>query len=345
MDIVINENAFSQLNEFVKDYNKIALIADSAIYPHFKDYFDSLIDLRIILTSGEEAKNFNNLSSIYQKLIDHSFDKKSLILALGGGSILDLAGFIASTYQRGIDYISLPTTLLSMSDACFGGKTGVNFGVFKNYIGSFYNAKAIIIDTRTLFSLPEKEYISGIAEIIKHAVLDSSFLPFLESNSGLILNRDSKVLHEIISRSLMIKKTFFEKDFKDELGIRAKLNFGHTAGHALESLTKFNTFNHGQSVGIGMVIESYVSYLLGMLPKRDFNRLYNLLKTFFLPVNPLIDPLDYNRFIDLMKKDKKSLNETISFIAMHGFGKLELIKINDYNLFITALKDLAIIDE
>ena len=208
MEIVIKENAFSQLNELVTDYNKIALIADSAIYLHFKDYFDSLIDVKIILNSGEKTKNFNNLSSIYQKLIDHSLDKKSLILALGGGSILDLAGFIASTYLRGIDFISLPTTLLSMSDACLGGKTGVNFGVFKNYIGTFYNAKAIIIDTHTLFTLPEKEYISGIAEIIKHAVLDSSFLPFLESNSNLILSKDSKTLHEMIDRSLMIKKSF-----------------------------------------------------------------------------------------------------------------------------------------
>lgn len=343
MDVVIDKNVYLQLDNFVKNYNKVALICDSSIYPLFKNYFHDINPLIIPLKASEEIKSFNTLPTIYQKLIDQAFDKKSLIIAFGGGVILDIAGFVASTYLRGIDFISLPTTLLSMCDACLGGKTAVNFNGLKNYIGSFYEPKSIFIELNTLKTLSHKEFISGLAEVIKHAIIDDSLLKFLENKCELILKRDEETLKHMIWMSLDIKKKIISKDFKDEAGTRALLNFGHTVGHALESITQFQSYSHGQAISIGMIAEAFVSYKLDYLKKEDFEKLKKLLKMFELPVT--LSCLRIQELIDLMKKDKKSVNNTLSFVAMYNFGKIKLINGIDPNVFSEILRELTLINE
>jgi 3-dehydroquinate synthase len=226
-----------------------------------------------------------------------------------------------------------------MCDACFGGKTGVNFNGLKNYIGTFYNPKAILINVDALNTLDNLQFSSGLAEVIKHAFIDSNFLEFIESKKLLIKEKNKDVLKEMIKRSLEIKRTIVQADFQEKNEKRALLNFGHTVGHALESLSQFKSLSHGQAVSLGMVAEAFISYKLGYLKKEIFEKLQNLLRYFDLPTLFNIDQIE--ELISLMKKDKKSLSSSIPLIIIHDVGYLELFQITDINLLYPILLELS----
>jgi 3-dehydroquinate synthase len=261
---------------------------------------------------GEEYKNMDTLLSILDSLFEKRFDRKSLLIALGGGVIGDMTGFAASIYQRGIDFIQIPTTLLSQVDASVGGKTGVNNRFGKNLIGSFYQPKAVYIDPDFLKTLPEREYAAGIAEIVKMAVMfDAEFFDFLEESD--LKSPDN--VERMIARSVSLKAEVVNMDEK-EAGIRAVLNYGHTFGHVVENETSYSRYLHGEAVAIGMVMANMLAVELGLLSEEEAERVRRLLERNSLPTRYRIE--DGEEFYEHFFLDKKSMNGKIKFILPGG---------------------------
>ena len=253
-----------------------------------------------------------------------NFNRSDLIIAAGGGVLGDMVGFVSSIYKRGINFINLPSTLLSQVDSCIGGKTGVNTKHGKNLIGSFYNPKVVIIETEFLKSLPKREVICGYAEILKHSLInDRNFFKFLQKNTQKILSLDSKTLTNTIYKSCKIKLNFTEKDFKEK-GLRKKLNFGHTFAHALEIQNKYSKkLNHGEAVLVGMFIAIKISKLKNLCSKNTYQKIEDLYIENSL-LNNLKIYLNKNHIlksIKFMKNDKKNEDEKISFILLKNIGK------------------------
>jgi len=272
----------------------------------------------INLPDGEQEKKLSNVELIVSKMLAKNLDRSTVIIALGGGVIGDIAGFVASVYQRGIDFIQVPTTLLSQVDSSVGGKTGVNHLLGKNMIGSFYQPKAVVIDIKTLDTLNEREFSAGAAEIIKYGCIrDIRFFEWLEQNSMLIMSKSLEHLAYAIRKSCEIKSSIVERDER-ESGIRATLNFGHTFGHAIESGCGYGNWLHGEAVSFGMVLASRLSQKLDLLKEDEVARIKNLLASVNLPVNS--PKLDNSTFVDLMKKDKKNKNNLINYILLDGIG-------------------------
>tara|TARA_B100000963_G_scaffold348378_1_gene355877 strand:- start:316 stop:1377 length:1062 start_codon:yes stop_codon:yes gene_type:complete len=272
----------------------------------------------INLPDGEQEKKLSNVEFIVSKMLEKNLDRSSIILALGGGVIGDIAGFVASIYQRGIDFIQVPTTLLAQVDSSVGGKTGVNHLLGKNMIGSFYQPKAVVIDIMTLETLNDREFSAGAAEIIKYGCIrDIRFFEWLEKNSTEIMNKSLKQLAYAIKKSCEIKSSIVEEDER-ESGIRALLNFGHTFGHAIESGLGYGNWLHGEAISSGMVLASHLSLKLNFLNDSEVRRIENLLLSMNLPVNP--PNLDISIFIDLMRKDKKNKNNLLNYILLDGIG-------------------------
>lgn len=272
------------------------------------------------LKDGEQYKNLASIESILENAFIHKLDRKSLIISFGGGVISDMSGFAASIYQRGIDFISIPTTLLAQVDASVGGKTGINNSFGKNLVGTFYQPKAVYIDIDFLSTLPKREFNAGISEIIKMAVcFDRDFFIWLES-ADLINNK--KDLEYAIFKSVSIKADIVCKDEKEN-GIRAGLNYGHTFGHVIELLGNYSLYLHGESVGMGMCKANNLAVLLNKLDIKDSIRISNLLKKYQIPTEYKIQ--DLNDFYDRLFLDKKSQNNNLRFILPNGIGDMEII--------------------
>ncbi len=275
-------------------------------------------DLTIVtIPDGEEYKNLDTIVNILDKLFEKKLDRKSLLIAFGGGVIGDMTGFTASIYQRGINFIQIPTTLLAQVDASVGGKTGVNNRFGKNLLGAFYQPKAVYIDTSFLDTLPKREFSAGMAELIKMAIMfDNDFFNFLEKDN--LNNKNS--LEKAIARSVELKAWVVNQDEK-EVGIRAVLNYGHTFAHVIENETKYKKFLHGEAVAIGMVMANFLSLELGLIDKNSIERIKNLLLKHNLPIDYNIEDIDifYNKFF----LDKKSANDKIKFILPKGIGNFE----------------------
>lgn len=266
--ITIGENVIDRVGPIADDVVKptIALIVSTNLISKY--YSADLISsfrqrgIRselVILPAGERYKTLNTVKRIYESLIDYKVDRKGLIVALGGGVIGDMAGFAAATYMRGIDLIQIPTTLLSQVDASVGGKTAVDMPQGKNLIGSFYQPRAVIIDVRTLLTLPVRELKAGLAEVIKHGIIyDHEYFNFIDTHSKEILSRNLDVLVQVIKRSVEIKRDVVQIDER-ESGIRAILNYGHTVGHAIEMVSGYGKFRHGEALAIGMVSEAILA--------------------------------------------------------------------------------------
>ena len=276
-------------------------------------------DLTIVtVPDGEEYKNLNTVVDILDELFENKLDRKSLLIAFGGGVIGDMTGFTASLYQRGISFIQIPTTLLSQVDASVGGKTGVNNRFGKNLIGAFYQPKAVYIDIDFLDTLPKREFSAGMAELIKMSVMfDSKFFNFLEKDS--LSSKDS--LEKAIARSVELKAWVVNQDEK-EAGIRAVLNYGHTFAHVIENETNYKRFLHGEAVSIGMVMANLLSLELGLIEKDEIERIKELLVTHNLPIDYKIE--DISLFYDKFFLDKKSSNNKIKFILPKGIGNFEV---------------------
>ena len=272
---------------------------------------------------GESSKSFSQVEKLYDQLLDLNCDRKSVLVALGGGVIGDLVGFIAATYQRGISFIQVPTTLLSLVDSSVGGKTAVNHPKGKNMIGAFYQPRLVVADLETLKTLPQKEYRAGLAEVVKYGVIaDAQLFKFLETHYKEILKLDHKLLAHIVETSCAIKASVVEKDER-ETHYRMILNFGHTFGHAIESLTEYSQFIHGEAVAIGMVFAAELSYSTGKCSEEVPKRLKILLKNFGLPVDMPI--LDLSAVIESLYHDKKTMDHKIKFILVNEIGSIEIV--------------------
>ncbi|MBM7613734.1 3-dehydroquinate synthase [Alkaliphilus hydrothermalis] len=265
---------------------------------------------KYVFPSGEGSKNIDTVTHIINFMLDHQFTRHSKIIALGGGVVGDIAGFCASIYMRGIDFLQVPTTLLAQVDSSVGGKTGVNMPQGKNLVGSFYQPQKVIIDTETLKTLSPKEILSGVGEVIKYGIIyDYNFFNYVRKNDNQLLALDHDTLKYIIYRCCQIKAEIVSKDEKEK-GLRKILNFGHTFGHALEAITQYGEYTHGEAVLIGMYYEAKMAKKLGLLNDEYYRQIRDFLQGFQKElINIRLDEL-----IHAMKGDKKNLNQRISFI-------------------------------
>ncbi|MFQ5465267.1 MAG: 3-dehydroquinate synthase [Thermodesulfobacteriota bacterium] len=271
--------------------------------------------LVITLQDGEEFKTLEVASTIYDRLIEERLERSSPVVALGGGVIGDTAGFVAATYLRGVPYVQVPTTLLAQVDSSVGGKTAVNHPGGKNLIGAFYQPRAVYIDPEALGTLDEREFRAGLAEVVKYGVIwDPAFFSFLESNSGTLLAPGPEITYAI-ERSCAIKAEVVGAD-ETERGLRSILNFGHTFGHAIEALTGYGTYRHGEAVAMGMAMAARFSVMLGLTGREAALRIAAMLDSLGLPTAPPEIPA--GPFIESMRMDKKVAGEKIRFVLLDG---------------------------
>lgn len=279
--------------------------------------------IEIIIPDGEEYKNMLTVERIYEQLLSMRFDRKSVVLALGGGVIGDITGYAASTYMRGIDFVQVPTTLLAQVDSSVGGKTGVNHALGKNMIGTFWQPRLVWIDISTLHTLSNRNFLAGMAEIIKYGIIwDTTFFDFLEKKRETLLSLNPEDITHIIRRSCEIKADVVAKDER-ESGLRAILNFGHTIGHALETVTGYTAFLHGEAVAIGMHVEALIAHELGLIGRDEVSRIQHILKTFGLPVE-VPAGIDLTALFEAMKLDKKTVSGDVKFILPERIGKVRI---------------------
>ena len=331
-DILIGRNILSKVGEFIsKRFNpsKTTIITHPSIRSLFGDKIESGLANIINSTEvievpeGESSKSLQQAELIYDRMLEMKCDRKSFLIALGGGVIGDLTGFIAATYQRGIPFIQIPTTLLSQVDSSVGGKTAVNLPRGKNMIGAFYQPKLVVIDLDTLQTLPKKEFRAGLAEVVKYGVIaDAELFTFLENKADEILSLKSTCLEYIIETSCAIKARVVEKD-EHENRHRMILNFGHTFGHAIETLTNYTEYLHGEALSIGMVQAASLSVETGLCNEDVLIRIKNLLKKFGLPIHP--PDLKPEDIIQSMYHDKKTTRNKLRLILAKAIGSIEIV--------------------
>lgn len=274
----------------------------------------------VAIPAGERHKTLRTVSSLYERLLDMKVDRGGIAIGLGGGVVGDITGFVAATYLRGIDFVQVPTSLLAQVDASIGGKTGVDLARGKNLVGAFYQPKTVLIDLSVLGTLPRREFRAGLAEIIKHGIIqDGEYFKFLEENSGIILKRNPEALEHIICRSCQIKSAVVRADER-EAGLRRILNYGHTAGHAVELLTGYKTLLHGEAVAIGMVTAALVAREMGSANADLARRLACVLTSAGLPVK-LPEGLSPRAVVDAMKLDKKVLGGRLNTVLVNSPGR------------------------
>lgn len=325
-DIVLESDytAFSQvLKELNAENKKVCIVTDSTVGEHYLEILKAVITPLVkkleyyVFPAGEDSKNLNVVSDLYEKLIHAHFDRKDMLIALGGGVVGDLTGFCAATYLRGINFIQMPTSLLAMVDSSIGGKTGVDFLAYKNMVGAFYQPSAVYMNLKTLLSLEDGQYFSGFGEIIKHGLIkDMAYYQWLKANKDKLISRDLDLLKEMIYRSCLIKKEVVEKDPK-EIGERALLNFGHTIGHAVEKLMEFKLL-HGECVAVGIAAASHISLVRNNITLEEYEDIKNTLKAFHLPIR--VSNLSSEEVLKVMSHDKKVEGDTIKFILLSGIG-------------------------
>jgi 3-dehydroquinate synthase len=276
----------------------------------------------IVVPDGEQAKSWETLNRVFDALLEARCGRDTLIVALGGGVIGDLAGFAAAVYQRGVAFVQVPTTLLAQVDSSVGGKTAINHALGKNMIGAFHQPRAVISDVATLDTLPERELRSGLAEVIKHGLaLDAAFVEWLEKNMEALLARQREPLIHAVRRSCELKARIVAEDER-ESGARALLNFGHTFGHAIEAATGYGTWLHGEAVAAGMVMAAELSALMGHLKKTEVSRVRALLQRAGLPVTgPALAP---EALLELMAVDKKAAKGRTRFVLLEAIGRAAL---------------------
>lgn len=293
----------------------------------------------VILPDGEQYKNLEMVNRIYDALLEHRFDRQCTLIALGGGVIGDITGFAAATYQRGVNFIQVPTTLLAQVDSSVGGKTGVNHPKGKNMIGAFYQPKCVLADTNTLNTLEQRQLSAGIAEVIKYGILgDPEFFTWLEQNMEALMAREADSLSYAIERSCQNKAAIVAADEK-EAGQRALLNLGHTFGHAIEAGMGYGSWLHGEAVGTGMVMAADLSLKHQWLTEEEYQRIEHLIDKAGLPIRAPME-LSPERFLELMAHDKKVADGHIQLILVKGIGNALVSKDYDPNLLQQTLEQV-----
>ncbi len=324
--IHIGENIISDkscVTKFIRG-QQVLIVSNETVAKFYlkkiKINFNDLQCDEIILPDGEEFKNGESLNQIFYSLHNKKHHRDTCLIALGGGVIGDMTGFAASCYQRGVDFIQIPTTLLAAVDASVGGKTAINFADTKNLIGAFYQPQAVIIDLITLNTLPAREFNSGLAEIIKAALLaDNTFFTWLNEKAEAIKNREFNVIAKMIAKSVEIKADIVMADEKEK-NIRVLLNLGHTFAHGIEQVTQYKTYLHGEAVAIGLVMAAELSKMLSLLTQHEVNEIKSIIAAFNLPVS-LPKAITSEALISSMIMDKKVLQNKIRFIILEKIGK------------------------
>ena len=324
---IVMEPSFEKLTEEVNKFHlserKICIVTDTNVAPLYLEEVKERLSKcckkisYFVIPAGEENKNLDTVKKIYEHLILEHFDRKDMLAALGGGVIGDMCGFTAATYLRGIDFIQIPTTLLSQVDSSIGGKTGVDFKAYKNMVAAFYMPKLVYMNLSTLNSLPEREYLEGMGEIIKHGLIrDKEYFYWLKENKEKIISRDYETVKKMIFVSCNIKRVVVENDPKEK-GERAVLNFGHTIGHAVEKAKNFSLL-HGECVAIGMAAATYISLKKGNIAEEEYNEINNVISDFKLPV--YTTGILASDVVKATKNDKKMDAGVIKFITLEENG-------------------------
>jgi 3-dehydroquinate synthase len=325
-DIVIEQN-FDKLAEEMKKLDvtsrKLCIVTESNVGPLYAEQIQEILKecagevFIFTFAAGEGSKNLDTVKSLYVFLIEHHFERKDMIVALGGGVTGDLAGYTAATYLRGIDFVQIPTSLLAQVDSSVGGKTGVDFDGYKNMVGAFYQPKLVYIATDTLNTLTEKEFLSGMGEVIKYGVIkDKAFFQYLKEHTADITGHQQEALAYIIKVSCNTKRLVVEADFKEQ-GDRALLNMGHTLGHAIEKFV-YQDRLHGECVAIGMAGSAYISYKKGYIRMEDMDEIISLLKEYHLPVTE--NRIDLEQVLAATYSDKKMESGKLKFVVIHEIG-------------------------
>jgi 3-dehydroquinate synthase len=342
--IYIGTNLLEQTALFephLKSSTTVFIVSNTTVAPLYaKTLTNTLTQLgktvRLLeLPDGESFKDWQHLQLIFDELLAHGADRQSMIVALGGGVVGDMAGFGAASFMRGIRFIQVPTTLLAQVDSSVGGKTGINHPLGKNMIGAFHQPVAVIADLNTLRTLPPRELSAGLAEVIKHgAIADADFLDWIEANTGALLACDTNAMAHAVLRSCEIKSAVVSADER-EGGIRATLNFGHTFGHAIESGLGYGEWLHGEAVGCGMVMAADLSARLGQIGQADALRLKRIIASMHLPIAP--PKLGSQRFMELMQVDKKTEAGQIRYITLGSIGAARIQQVPDATVIETLV--------
>ena len=345
---IVIENDFSKLAENVTKLEisgrKLAVITDSNVGPLYADKVAQCLKetgnniFVYTFEAGEKNKNLNTVQDVYEFLIKNKFDRKDMLVALGGGVVGDLTGFAAATYLRGIDFIQVPTSLLAQVDSSIGGKTGVDFRAYKNMVGAFHQPRLVYMNTSTLSSLNTRLFNSGFGEILKHGLIkDASYFQWLKDNIEKIAALDSGYLEEMIYRSCEIKRKVVEND-PTEKGERAQLNFGHTLGHAIEKQMNFELY-HGECV-LGMIAALNICVERGTITKEEYDDIYNTFKAYNFPMT--VDKTTIDDVIAASKNDKKMDGNKVKFILLKKVGEAYIDMTVDDNTMRRSLKNVVI---
>ncbi|GMU42092.1 MAG: 3-dehydroquinate synthase [Xanthomonadales bacterium PRO6] len=324
---------------------QVLLLSNTTVAPLYAARVETALtgmQLRtVLLEDGERHKTVESAARIWQALAELGAQRNATLLALGGGVIGDLGGFAAACWMRGIDFIQLPTTLLAMVDSSVGGKTGVNLPQGKNLVGAFWQPRLVLADIDTLATLPAREYRAGLAEVVKYgAIFDAAFFDWLERHADALSARAPETLAQAVLRSCRHKTAVVVRDEREN-GERALLNFGHTFGHALETLGDYSLLLHGEAVAIGMCMAAQLSAELGLAPTADGARLRELLRALGLPTTRP-SPVAPRRMVELMRLDKKTLSDRLRLILWRGIGRAEIFDGIDAEAVVASLADDAI---
>lgn len=324
---IVYTDSFDMLPDMLKQLNltgrKICVVSETNVASYYMDAILISIEecctkaIKFIFKEGEESKNLNVVKDLYETLILEKFDRNDILIALGGGVVGDLTGYTAATYLRGIDFIQVPTSLLSQVDSSIGGKTGVDFDSYKNMVGAFHMPRLVYMNLSVLNTLDERQYYAGMGEIIKHGLIKNSrYFSWISDNEAAIKERRLEAVTEMIYESCIVKKNVVEND-PTEKGERALLNFGHTLGHAIEKYMNFE-FLHGECVLIGSIIAGIISYHKGNISKEKLDTIIKVILAYNIPKLP--DDFDIDKVISFTKNDKKVSGNTIKFILLKDIG-------------------------
>jgi len=329
--IIIQRGGLQLAGSLIKEVissQQIFLISNPTVYTLYGNTVEQSLQrvgfkvITGLMPDGEPYKNMNEVLRLIDQAIDQELERTSAVVALGGGVVGDLSGFVAAIYQRGIDFVQIPTTLLSMVDSSIGGKVGVNHPQAKNMIGAFHQPKLVLIDPQTLGTLPEEEFLSGLGEIQKYGVIyDCEFFGYLEDHVQDILEKDPDVIETIIERSCQNKGIIVSNDEKEK-GLRIILNLGHTFGHAIESLGHFQKYKHGQGVAIGTIMAAYLSCEMGWLNEEQRGRIENLILQ--MRLHCAVNDLDSADILRAMRHDKKVRDGKVNFVLPFGIGHYQV---------------------
>lgn len=350
-DIVFSQS-FAELAEELKDLEaenkKLCIVTDSNVEKLYAKELKELLTgkcRKVVVYSfpaGEASKTLDTIKEIYRFLIEEGFDRKDMLLALGGGVVGDMTGYAAATYLRGIDYVQIPTTLLAQTDSSIGGKTGVDFDGYKNMVGAFKMPRLVYMNLAVLKTLDDRQFFAGFAEVMKHGLIkDASFYEWLISNMYEICERDMDTLEEMVMRSCMIKKLVVEKD-PTEQGDRALLNFGHTIGHAIEKAKNFELY-HGECVALGVVAAAYISWKKELLSMEEYYEIRDMFVPFYLPIT--VENIEPEQIVELTKSDKKMEDGKLKFVLLKKIGKAVIDRSVTEEEILAAVKEIYYSEE